>query len=304
MAYLNNEPSYVNGDSISGQDFHGLNSNREVIHSNLQPTSAEFRPLSSNNGAIRKEPQRHSYNKHKGPRYSSYGSGRTFSNSRGQKQFFERQDQAFARDNFTPDRQQKEPLENTFGNSYNIGNHNGDTSGNSYSNSSSNYQGPNYNYQYRESSNNYGKNSSYGNYRKENNREFDESGSGYKKFNKPAQPTRSFNYNNNRFRKDYNNYGRKKVSYSKNNRDAQSSFDVDSNGAPTSSKEEQNNFVEDYKKTEESDYGQYNASYRSSYNNNYSGNKFSRKNGRDSGTYSNFSKSRAEKNVIKNNKGK
>lgn len=304
MSFFNNEPSYVNGaNSISGQDFHtSLDSNQtEVISSsNLRPTSAEFHPLSSTNGAIRKEPQQHLYNRHKGSRNSSYGSGRTFSNSRSQKQFYERQEQVLVREDYNQHSQQKEPLANTFENSNGLSRLNGQSSKSSHNNISSNssYQPTNRNYHDGSSShyNSYPKNNSYDNYRKENHRDFNEYGNSYKRFtNKTGQPNRSFNYNSNRFKKDYNNYGRKKSSYNRFN-----DVNVSSDEHPSSSRE-QDHFEENYR-TDETDI-QPVKSYKSTFNNHH-GNKFSRKNFRDSGVYTPFFKTRAEKISIKTNKGK
>lgn len=84
-------------DNSPSGSYQALETN-QVIYSTLQPTAAEFQPSNSSNGAIKKEPQRNSSNRSNSkPNY--YGSGRTFSNSRGYMSTHERpKDKSFVRD--------------------------------------------------------------------------------------------------------------------------------------------------------------------------------------------------------------
>lgn len=90
MAMFNNQASFMDenisiekqyGNSPSGS-YQTLETN-QVRYSTLQPTAAEFQPSNSSNGAVKKEPQRSSFNRYDYSKPNYYGSGRTFSNSRG-----------------------------------------------------------------------------------------------------------------------------------------------------------------------------------------------------------------------------
>lgn len=92
MAMFNNQVSFMDENNSFGRRQYGNNSpsgsyqtleTNQVMYSTLQPTAAEFQPLNSSNGAIKKELQRNSFNKYDCSKPNYYGSGRTFSNSRG-----------------------------------------------------------------------------------------------------------------------------------------------------------------------------------------------------------------------------
>lgn len=98
MSFNNNEAKSVNGDislrdhyfnnSSHSEQITGVNKEVSVVYSTLQPTANEFHPSTSSNGAVRKEPQRNFHKSHT-PRSNNYGSGRTFSNSKGYRQNYE-----------------------------------------------------------------------------------------------------------------------------------------------------------------------------------------------------------------------
>lgn len=112
MAMFNNQVSFMDENNSFGRQQYGNNSpsdsyqtleTNQVMYSTLQPTAAEFQPLNSSNGAIKKEPQRNSSNKYDCSKPNYYGSGRTFSNSRGYRHTHERSKDKpfFSRDNLS-----------------------------------------------------------------------------------------------------------------------------------------------------------------------------------------------------------
>lgn len=290
MALFNNQTSYVDENVSFGGQYTQMNSHQtvDVLYSTLQPTATEFHPLSSNNGAIRKEPQRHSYNRHKGTRPNSYGSGRTFSNSRGYRQRNERSEETLLeRQRSSETDQQHEQYRNPIGISNSYYNQNDENLRSAYTNNSSNSTKylSNYNYQYEGSSNfqshsrnNYGE-------------DYSGHASNFGRYNRSNFSNRTENLSSNgAVRKNHNYNYTKKNSYYKNYKDKSRFNTPQSNGFNKTKTED--NYQTDYHGSSEKNNVNFKSSYRSS--DNYTSNKYSRQNVKDFG---NQSLKKSDKNI-------
>lgn len=303
MALFNNQTTYIDENVSYGQfsnntqmNSHPMQSAHQevnVIYSTLQPTATEFHPLNSSNGAIRKEPQRHSYNRPKSTRPNSYGSGRTFSNSRGYRQKNERsEDTLFERQKFSENDQQNDQYKNSVGNSNSYYNQN-DGNVRGYANTSPNSTKylNNYNYQNEGSSNFYSKN----NY----SEDFSGSGRNFDRYNRSNFSSKSENFpSNGAVRKGYNYNFAKKSSYNKSYKDKSRYNTPQSNGF-NRNKMEQDSFQSEQYSSVDRNNVNFKSSYKSS-SDGFTNNKFSRQNVKD---FRNQSVKKTERNIVRIKKG-
>lgn len=304
MALFNNQTSYVdeniafgrqagNHTEMNSHPTESTNQAVDVIYSTLQPTATEFHPLSSSNGAIRKETQRHSYNRHKGTRPNSYGSGRTFSNSRGYKQKNERSEETlFERQKFSDSNHQND--KNPIGNSNFYYNQNDDNLRGTYLNTTSNPTKYSSNYNYHEGSSNLQSHP-----KNHYSEDFIGHSSNFGRYNKSHSSNKMENFHSSSMlRKGYNHNFGKKSTYNKTSKD-KSRFNTQHNTGYNRFQMEQESFQNDYHSFGEKNNVNFKSGFKSS-SDNFTNNKFSRQNMKD---FTNQSLKKNDKNFVKIKKG-